>query len=61
MSYVLNKRAKRMLDNAGADAVGETWVSFSTVTIPLSNKACKELNELANDDPTTDQPDHLGS
>lgn len=53
MGYVLNKRAKKMLERAGADDVGDTWVSFNTVTIPLSSKACKELNEQANDDPDT--------
>ncbi|CAG9191189.1 hypothetical protein PSP6_1000002 [Paraburkholderia tropica] len=53
MSYVLNKRAQRMLEQAGADAVGDDFVSFNCVTIPLSSKACKELNEQANADPDT--------
>ncbi|WP_321809088.1 hypothetical protein [Burkholderia sp. BCC1993] len=53
MSYKLNSRARKMLENAGADDVGDTWVSFMAVTIPLSSRACKELNEQANDDPDT--------
>lgn len=44
-----------MLENAGADDVGADWVSFSTVTIPLPSKVCKELNERANDDPDTEK------
>jgi|GEM_PF-4224414 len=53
MAYVLNKRAKRMLENAGADEVGDDFVSFNLVLIPLPSKVCKELNERANDDETT--------
>lgn len=53
MAYILNKRAKRMLENAGADEVGDDYVSFNMVTIPLPSKVCKELNERANQDETT--------
>jgi len=53
MSHKLNQRAQRMLANVGADPVGDTWVSFTTVTVPLSSKVCRELNEQANDDPDT--------
>jgi hypothetical protein len=55
MSYILNARAKRMLEGAGADDVGDTWVSFSTITISLSSRACKELYGQASDDPTTEE------
>jgi len=51
MSYRLNQRAKRLLESAGADEVGDDYVSFNMVVIPLSSKACKQLNEQANDDP----------
>ncbi|WP_156173987.1 hypothetical protein [Cupriavidus basilensis] len=53
MGYRLNKQAKKLLEDAGADQVGDDFVSFNCVTIPLSSKACKELNEQANDDPST--------
>lgn len=53
MTYKLNQRAKRMLENAGAEEVGDHYVSFNSVVIPLPSKVCKELNERANDDPTT--------
>jgi len=50
MSYRLNKNAQRMLEKVcGADAVGEDWVSFECITIPLSSRACKELNEQAKE------------
>lgn len=55
MGYRLNQRAKRMLENAGADEVGDDFVSFNMVTIPLPSKVCKELNERANDDPETEK------
>lgn len=57
MGYYLNKRAKRMLENAGADEVGNDFVSFNMVMIPLPSKVCKELNERANDDPETEDPE----
>jgi hypothetical protein len=53
MSYRLNSRAKKLLEQAGADAVGDDFVSFNCVTIPLSSRACKALNEQANEDPDT--------
>lgn len=53
MGYRLNQRAKRMLENAGADEVGDEYVSFNMVVIHLPSKVCKELNERANDDPAT--------
>jgi len=31
----------------------QTIMLANAVTIPLSSKACKELNEQANDDPST--------
>ncbi|WP_432263480.1 hypothetical protein [Cupriavidus sp. TMH.W2] len=50
MSYRLNANAKRMLVKvAGADEVGDAEVSFNMICIPLSSKACKELNEQANE------------
>lgn len=45
MSYQLNRAAKYMLSQAGADDIGDDYVSFNTVTIPLPSAVCKELNE----------------
>lgn len=45
MGTTLNKRAKRMLEQAGAAEVGDDYVSFNMVVVPLASKACKELNE----------------
>jgi hypothetical protein len=55
MTYHLNQRAKQMLENAGADEVGDDFVSFNMVMIPLPSKVCKELNERAKDDPDTEK------
>lgn len=43
-----------MLENAGADEVGDDYVSFNMLMIPLPSKVCKELNERANNDPETE-------
>ena len=50
MSYLLNRAAKYMLSGAGADEIGDDFVSFGMVMIPLPSKVCKELNERAVDE-----------
>lgn len=48
MSCYLNRKAKYMLHLAGADEIGDDYVSFNSVMIPLPSKVCKELNARAS-------------
>lgn len=50
MSYTLNRAAKYMLSQAGADEIGDDFVCFNMVMIPLPSKVCRELNERAIND-----------